>query len=221
MENNPSFQGLARRRRGAARSGFTLLELLAVMLILGLLAGFLVFQLGRSGDLAKERLTRTRLAEIAAVIEAYERRFGDFPPSSFTSEQGQPPNALNIGVEALVVALFSRGFEGGGAIFPEDLENVDGDQSLRPLSELGTSELFELVDLWGNPLAYFHSADYGRIDRYLTQDLDTGEWIETEARALVDERTRRHYQVGRFQLISAGMDGRFGTEDDITHFSRR
>ncbi|MBT5100445.1 MAG: hypothetical protein HOM77_00855, partial [Planctomycetes bacterium] len=35
--------------------------------------------------------------------------------------------------------------------------------------------------------------------------------------ALRNETTGDWQQPNRFQLISAGMDGFFGTEDDITH----
>ncbi len=207
------------RRAPDSRGGFTLIEMLAVMLILSLLVTFLVTQLGRSDDTAKERLTRTRLLEISAVIDAFERREGDYPASAFNAEQGSLPNALNIGGEALVVALFSKG-RGGMGLDADGLDNLDGDQSTKPVSDLPTNDLFEIVDLWGNSIAYFHHADYGRADRYQTMDLDTGELVESEVRAFGNPKTRQPFQQGRYQLISAGVDGRFGTEDDITHFKR-
>lgn len=204
---------------GSARAGFTLIEMLAVMLILGILVAFLVTQLGRSEDTAKDRLTRTRLAELSALIDSYERREGDYPPSSFTPDQGAPPNALNMGVEALVVALWSKGRDGLG-LSADDLRNTDGDQSTKALTDLPTNDLFELVDLWENPLAYFHHVDYGRVDRYQTFDNETGEIVETEVRAHLNPTTRLNFQPGRYQLLSAGADGVFGTDDDIGNFGR-
>jgi len=201
------------------RAGFTLIEMLAVMLILGILVAFLVTQLGRSEDTAKERLTRTKLAELSALIDSYERSQGDYPPSALTPEQGVPPNALNLGIEVLVATLWSKGRNGLG-ISADDLRNTDGDQSTKTLTDLPTNDLFELVDLWENPLAYFHHADYGRVDRYQTFDNQTGEISENEVRALVNPTTRLHYQPGRYQLLSAGADGVFGTEDDIGNFGR-
>jgi prepilin-type N-terminal cleavage/methylation domain-containing protein len=207
------------RMRSTKAAGFTLIELVTVMLILGILVVLLVTQMGRTSDRAKERLTRVRLGEIGAVIDAYERRMGDFPPSEWRGEYGSPPNSLNIGIEALVVALFSGGRNGMG-ISADDLHNTDGDVSAKALTDLPTSDLFELVDSWDNPLAYVHHARYGEAQRYLTLDPDTGEAIENEFRALVNPRTRLPYQPGRYQLVSAGIDGRFGTEDDIVAFQR-
>lgn len=201
------------------RAGFTLIEMVAVMLILAILVTFLVAQLGKTDDNAKERLTRAKLSELAAVIDAYERREGDFPPSAWRSEHGQPPNALNVGVEALVVALWSKNRAGLG-ISADELDNTDGDQSAKPLTDLPTQDLFEFVDLWGNPIAYLHHAQYGEPQRYQTFDATTGEPVETEVRALLNEKTRLPYQAGRFQLLSAGIDGVYGTEDDLSHFTR-
>lgn len=203
----------------ARRSGFTLIEMVAVMLILAILVTFLVTQLGKTEDNANERLTRAKLAELGAVVDAYERREGDFPPSTWRSEQGQPPNALNVGVEALVVALWSKNRAGLG-ISADELDNTDGDQSAKPLTDLPTQDLFEFVDLWGNPIAYLHHGQYGEPQRYQTFDATTGEPLEAEVRALVNDKTRLPYQAGRYQLLSAGIDGVFGTEDDLTHFTR-
>ncbi|HNR58873.1 MAG TPA: hypothetical protein PKJ51_10485, partial [Methanothrix sp.] len=50
-------------------------------------------------------------------------------------------------------------------------------------------------------------ADYAREDRYATIDPDTGEPVESVAKALVNPTTGRAYEPNRFQLVSAGPDG--------------
>jgi prepilin-type N-terminal cleavage/methylation domain-containing protein len=204
------------------RSGFTLIELLAVILIVGILATILVTQLGVAEDAARVQNTRRQLAVLQGAVDAYENEFGDAPPSSFTSKQGVPNEGTNVGVEALVVALWSNGWEGGELTDEADrLINTDGDASPRNLTDFATDELLELADDWENPIAYFHRRDYEVTDRvYLTYDPETGEEIRSTPRAFKNPTTGRFFEHSGYQLISAGPDGRFGTEDDITTFDR-
>jgi prepilin-type N-terminal cleavage/methylation domain-containing protein len=202
----------------SARAGFTLLELLAVMVILGILVTLLVTALSGNDDVVKTKLTRVELSQIQTVCEAYERRFGDFPPSSFGADAGSLPNNLNLGGEALVVALWSKGYEAGGALDPEGLVNTDGDRTVKNLTDFGDGQLFELGDAWGNPIAYLRADDYDREQTYLTEDLLEGGTLECRVQAARDEKLGRYHQHGRFQLISAGADGEFGTEDDVTNY---
>ena len=202
-------------------SGFTLIELMAVLVILSILIAVLVSQLGSADDVAKSKIAKVTLDEIATAIGSYESERGDFPPSSFTPEQGQPPNPLNVGAESLVIALFSKGFGAAGdAKLEERLTNQDGDQSKTRLTDFGSLELFELGDPWKNPIAYLHRSDYGRAQLYVTIDPNTGETIESEVRAAKNQKLGRYYAHDKFQLLSAGPDGRFGTPDDIGSFER-
>jgi prepilin-type N-terminal cleavage/methylation domain-containing protein len=204
------------------RAGFTLIELLAVILIVGILSAILVSQLGGAEEAAQVQLTKQKLAMLDGVLEAYENEHGDYPPSSFTGEEGVPNEGTNVGIEALVVALWSNGWEAGGLMSPDELGNVDGDVAPRTLGDLGR-ELLEVVDAWGNPVAYLHRRDYGDVNRqYLTIDTATGEPVVSTPRTYKNPRTDRYYNANKYQLVSAGPDGRFGgeTDDDITAFER-
>ena len=202
------------RRRAEPRAGFTLIELLAVLVILALLMVFLVPRLGKAGEVAEERMTRTYLTQLDVAIAEYEHQFGDYPPSRFLPEWGTPPNTTNLGAETLVLALWSPKWE-GTSIPPDALSNLDEDATPKPLATFPKPMLFELRDRWGNPIAYFHHRDYGRKDLYVTESPDTGETIESSAAARTDDRTGLYRNPKRYQLISAGLDGEFGTEDDI------
>ncbi len=199
------------------RAGFTLIELLAVIVILSILMAFLLTTLGRQEETVRVNLTRTFLENVEAVVGEYERGEGDFPASAWSGEWGPQPNATNLGAEALVVALWREG--GGGVNLSEDvLVNTDEDRASRRLTVFARRDLFELRDQWDNPIAYFHHRDYGRQDLYVTEDPETGELLETTAVARRSERTGDWANRRTFQLLSAGPDGRFGTEDDITNF---
>ena len=204
-----------------SRSGFTLIEILAVVLIVGILATILITQLGGAEEAANAQMTKQEMVKLSNVIKSYENDYGQFPPSSFTTEQGVANDGMNVGVEALVVALWSNNYEAGGLIEPDRLQNTDGDSSGRTLGDLGRG-LLEFVDAWGNPIAYIRKDDYATKGRlYRTFDPVTGEEILSEPKAFENPTTGRHYENFKFQLISAGPDGWFGTEDDITHFNRQ
>jgi len=205
-----------RTGRGA-RGGFTLIELLAVLVILSILMVVLLPRLGGFRERAKERTTKAWMQELSAAIAEYEDRRGDYPPSQFGEQWGIPPNATNLGGECLVIALWSH--EAGGTSLRDDrFVNTDGDEAKKALSRIPRPALLELADDWGNPIAYFHRRDYTRQDTYLTVREDADEAAECTVRARKNPQTNTWFNPDRFQLISAGSDGEFGTEDDLANF---
>lgn len=210
--------------RACRRAGFTLLEILAVILIIGILSAVLITQLGGAEDAAGAVNTRSFLATLQEIIAEYERgeAGGDFPPSTFTAEQGVPNDGTNVGVEALVVALYSNKYNGGGHELEDHLMNTDGDLSGRSITDFGNRKLNEFVDYWKNPIAYIHRRDYGADDRpYLVYDRDLAQEVRDFPQAYKNPTTGQYYRHTKFQLISAGADGRFNTGDDITNFDRK
>jgi prepilin-type N-terminal cleavage/methylation domain-containing protein len=209
--------------RQARSAGFTLIELLAVILILGILAGVLLVNLRDTQGAALVSDARMQLGKIGAAIDHYASEHGSAPLSSFTSDQEVANDGTNVGVEALVVTLFSNRFEGGGLLEDERdaLANTDGDSSTRRLTDFDSRELLEFVDPWGNPIAYIERNDYAATNRpYLTVDAETSLETTSVATAFKNPRTGQYYRPTGYQLISAGPDGRFGTADDVTTFDR-
>lgn len=198
------------RRPSQGRAGFTLIEILAVLLILSILIGILVTSLFNAGEAANGKLTEARLAQLETAIGRFENETGDYPPSTFDALAGATGSANNRGIEAAIHALYEASPDGYG-MGDDVLDNLDGDT-------LGGMPLLELVDLWGNPVAYLRRQDYGTPQPYVTFDGTTGEQVDN----LVD--ARKHPKTGRwanhtsFQLISAGADGIFNTEDDLGNF---
>ncbi|QDU83885.1 Type II secretion system protein G precursor [Planctomycetes bacterium Pla163] len=209
------------RPRPAAvrRGGFTLLELLAVMVVLGILVAFLVPNLLSTQETAEIKATEVRLTQIATAIDSFERERGTYPPSSFLPEWGVAPNDLNVGIECLVLSLWSNNWEAGGQLSADDLVNTDGDRSAGAISDLPNSQLLEFVDSWENPIAYIQNSDYGTEHRYLAYD-DEGLENPNVVTARRNEATGRYANHAKYQLISAGPDGTFETEDDIYYPSK-
>ena len=211
---------MRRPHLSSTRGGFTLIELLAVIVILGILLAFLLPRLGQQEDVIKAGLSEKRLHEIAVAISSYEQDEGDWPASSWQGEWGPVPDTTNLGVECLVIQLWSP--DVGGAILSEDyLDNADGDSARKSLTVFPNRQCLELVDMWQNPIAYLHNRDYTREDVYTTFDPETGELLETKVKGWENPLTGAPYNPRKFQLISAGIDGAFGTEDDITNFKRQ
>ena len=195
------------------RAAFTLVELLAVIMVLGILMVVLVTQLTGSEDAVKRGATKTFLGQLGNAIEEYSNEVGDYPPSGLSEDLGSPPNLLNLGAEGLYLTLCAEGTVSFGD-FDDRLENSDRDALPRRPKGFETSDLFEISDEWGNPIAYFHSRDYDRRDIYVTFDPNTGEELESPVLPQKNPQTKRWYNPQGFQLISAGPDGRFGPDEN-------
>ena len=208
--------------RNLGRAGFTLLELLAVIMIVAVLAAVLVSQLGEGEQAALASRTKQDLAMLESILSQYELDHGRYPPSSFTPEQGVPNDGENVGIEALVVALNSNGWKMGGHELRDDqFGNTDDDLSARSLTDFGNRKLLELVDGWGNPIAYIYRTDYGVENRiYVTVD-EKGEVQRSTPAAVKDPLKGQYFKHDKFQLISAGPDCAFNTDDDIANFERQ
>ncbi len=203
--------------------GFTMVELLAVLLILTILVAVLVTNLRDAEGAAKVQVAKQLLSTVGGTVTSYQNDNGAAPPSSFQPGQEVPNDGLNVGIEVLVVALWSKKYEAGGLLADvrDRLVNTDGDRSTKQLTDFDNRDLLEIADPWGNPVAYIERADYGITNRrYKTIEVESGQEIESAPLAFKNPSTGQYYSAQGFQLISAGPDGRFGTEDDVTSFDR-
>lgn len=197
------------------RTGFTLLELMVVLVIIGILgAAFLVIGGNVFGNSAKTQ-AKARLQTLSALVQSYRSLEGQYPDDRLPASLAA--NQLNSHAEALFLALFDAEYRGER---PSEqwLVNTDEDEASRSPSGLASRELFEIADPWGNPIVYFDSLHYGdRVTRLAVAGLD-GIFEEQEVAPGRNERTGSFWEPNGFQLVSAGPDGYYGTEDDITSY---
>jgi prepilin-type N-terminal cleavage/methylation domain-containing protein len=214
----PSSPLLAANRLEA---GFTLIELLVVMAILVLLVGLGVKFLPKIRQTGDKTAVQTFLSGLTGALAAYQSSEGAYPPTALTDFPGVGTltNNENLGIESLVLCMnsarYNASFDFNGSEGCK-LENLDGDATQVKLTRFESKELFEAVDKWGTPLAYFNAQDYTR-----GEELGKITTPEGPIKCLPYKHPKfGFYNRDRFQLISAGPDGKFNTEDDITNFER-
>jgi general secretion pathway protein G len=69
------------QRRHRRNAGFTLVEMLLVMMIIGVLATVVVMSTGNTGKEARITATRASIQTIKMAIQTYEMRAGYYPKS--------------------------------------------------------------------------------------------------------------------------------------------
>jgi prepilin-type N-terminal cleavage/methylation domain-containing protein len=206
------------RRRPATRSGFTLIEIMAVLLILSILITFLVRSVSSGQRTMEMEATRALLTEIGGMIEEYKDELGAYPPSTFPGDLDPRPSNTNQGAESLVIELWRKGRAWQARAVGEDmLGNTDEDSTKSSVTTYTSADAFELCDRWENPIAYLAHGDYGKEQVYLTLDA-SGASQESKVKALRSAKTGDPFRKASFQLISAGPDGLFGNGDDVHNF---
>jgi len=78
--------------RAGGAAGFTLIEVLLVVAILGILAAVVVGNFGQHGDNARIKATRASIAAISTQIDVYQLDTGRYPASldNLLTSSGEP-----------------------------------------------------------------------------------------------------------------------------------
>ena len=98
---------ISKRRRRAA--GFSLLELLAVVTILGVIAAVVIPRISTSKKGAQEEVNKQNIAEINGAVERFYFETGDWPANDLSDiganpayfPDGMPKNPITNAVYAL------------------------------------------------------------------------------------------------------------------------
>ncbi len=93
------------RKDKSRQAGFTLIELMVVIVILGLLAGLILPRFMGESDKAKQQTARTQMAILETALKMYKLDNGTYP----TTEQG-----LKALVEAPTVGNLPKSWRKGG-----------------------------------------------------------------------------------------------------------
>jgi general secretion pathway protein G len=69
------------RMRSRCRGGFTLVEIMVVVIIIGILATLVIANVGGQGDQARLKTTKALMAQVASQLELFKMAHGRFPDS--------------------------------------------------------------------------------------------------------------------------------------------
>jgi len=206
-------------RRSPSSGGFTLLEILIVIVIISILSSLLLYGVHAAIQAARQSSTEGVVRSISGALESYKSQYGDYPPSSLDRFRVRLPNDTNNGIETLV-ACISTTKKGGPFWRPQDENqfiNADKDKADRNLTNwyFGHNELMEVSDNFGNTLWYLHSADYAKPAPHHLKVIPYLSAKPVTLKVYQSDKLKTPANPGRFQLVSAGPDGIFGTMDDI------
>ena len=199
------------------RRGFTLIELLVVIAILSLLLGMAAMGFSRFRGEGEVTATKTRIHGLAMMLETYHTSKGDYPSGRLSDYGVKPPNAINQGIEAMVLAFVHKDYN-GQTLDESWLENKDQDRAVKNVTRFGEAALFEVVDAWDNPITYQRYDQYETEEDYEFVETATGEVALGRVKGQVSDKTGSFHDQQKFQLRSAGEDGVLGTSDDITSY---
>lgn len=212
----------------AGRAAFTLVELLVVIGIIAVLAALVtpaVVNARRTAHIASIKLEIDMLHK---AIVNYKNEYGTFPPCNSGTAAGQPmvkhlqrlfPRCPDVPAHLAAV--------GAGAITPSNalaswLLGFTNDPS-RPL---GPTERLKLYDfdagrvsggayapagLPSSPYVYIDSSAYGTAAA-------PAMYGDYQAQTQVLTTGTVFFNPDSFQILCAGLDGSFGTDDDLSNF---
>ncbi len=193
------------------KKAFTLIELLAVIAIIGILAGFIFAAVTKSIERAKITRAKGTIADLGIALQSYERDMGSFEAKIAND---QMPTGVIVGSESgdasrikIIRLLTGMGVQGTGdsAKFVIDRQVRDDQRWNGPYGDWKITELVpktdryrfkpgQVVDAWRNPLMI-------RIKRGNYDD-------------------RMNYKPDSFEIYSWGPNEKdeSGKGDDITNW---
>lgn len=218
----------------SAQRGFSFIEILIVMGIIGVLVGGVVVAIQIWNRKGPEFATRNRVNQVATLAATWKQKFNFYPPGDIKmlpKAMGRRSvkikggtNSTNRGIEAFYQAIKAPGFSANHDWESGAIGNTDDDKLDKHFTKDGDPELYEILDAWGNPLVYFSNdeyADHGDEGRMIAlgQDAEAGSpGDELSARPWRDENGR-YLNAETFQVYSMGPDGEPNTDDDIGNWT--
>lgn len=240
------------RKSSNGRAGFTLIEIMAVVVIMAILAGGVFMMMGAGDAKAKIAETNAQIQALSSLLEDYKNEYGEYPLVTNADDKGYA--SLNFtfkvedgdackecgnkpGSDGVAFGLVSKFFPVATTIYQKcantNMEshyeqcyrNPSGQDSEAWERELGSqgadwqdvmgreagdSSLDQLNRKWrrleqdGTVIAGVSQCTFCR-----TQNYSAGAKNDAWGHAL-------KYNTATHAIVSAGPDGSFGTDDDIS-----
>ena len=201
------------------QNGFTLIELLIVIGIIGTLAAVLLPRILDTDHAAKRTETEAVMLQLSTACQKFSTEFGYYPGDDlrYLNKRGGPvwktDNGQNTGIESLLV-MVSQSKKGGTNLsgLRDKMTNTDVDKHGAPYPLLDDmTDRMEIADGWDTPLVYFTKLNMKK-SQLVVLAIDEAP-VRVKAKRRPDGT---YYGAKRFQILSAGKDLTFGTDDDIS-----
>jgi len=242
----------------ARRSGFTLVELLAVIMIIALLAGLVTPAVMRARNSARNAATKAEIDMLHMAIMNYKNEYGSFPPCYVPSVNGSDAasrhlrrlfprmpqtdvvgqvqslaylnngtswpamNAMGPGA-ALVTWLFGYTGDTSSPVMTANFSVNNGQASItggtpQPRKKLFDFDVRRLNNFTyapaGKPGAGYLYIDFANYAYYTANPLSaSGGSVKPEV-----DSTSAFFNADTFQILCAGDDETWGTDDDLSNF---
>jgi prepilin-type N-terminal cleavage/methylation domain-containing protein len=237
-----------------ARHGFTLVELLAVILIIGMLAGLLTPAVMQALKKSRNAAIKAEIDMLHMAIMNYKNEYGSFPPAASALVPGSPvfrhmqrlfprcsnipgqfvgPNAGPVTPENALVSWL-RGYTNDPTsplqppgnrkwLFDFDRARISATASYAPAGKPGAPYIYIDASNY-QAFPYTHTgpgamfvppppppppvADNRPVDKH--------RWFTNLGLSGIQEQ--EFFNPDSFQIICAGRDEEFGTDDDLSNF---
>jgi len=207
--------------------GFTLIEVLVVVSILGVLAGLISVLITQAGKKRLEFETKTAVSLLETAINTYNSDFHRLPPETMAGVAGTQwaglsvsGNTTNECNECLLVALRHPDLRTPLDKIPGDQPYGNLDRDIWSKVPMGSDvvDAKEILDAYGNPFIYITKNHYEDTIQITLYD----ETI-VEVHAVRRPNGGAYYNPDSFQLISLGRNQKQDPDekvDDIENFTR-
>ena len=232
---------MVRRKAGVAagvRGAFTLVELLVVIIIIAILAGLAVPAVMRATATAQNARIKTEIDMLHQAIMQYKNEYGSFPPSVDV-----PSGAILKHVSRLFPRMPASNMNVSlpTAMQPDTalylwLSGYNTDNPTNPFVGTAkkmfdfdtgrvTNNQFAAPSKPNSPYIYIDSAHYAYYDAKASMPAGPfgGVYFAHHMPSSAAPRdftisTQPYANADTFQILSAGRDEKFGTDDDLSNF---